>query len=289
MAVIWEGYLDESTTDEQEHGGGRVYSVACLIATSEVWDDLAVSWNEAMKSCRAEGKVLHMKHLLHGAKGTEWEGWDEERRRPLLDALATVIESYPIIGYCGSIPLDAHEELYLPHGGNDGPMSPYQLALHGTMEAFIDASVTLPPALKPSPDNPVMLFMERNQLVEADLTHQFFHLTASRKWEAMFPSIVPVPKGPPPLQAADMVAYEGSTHSSRHVVGSSGRPRRRLFERLAAHPLFTFVTASREMLAAHVKDLIDLRRTLGPDDIADIDARYEAARVRMQRVRDPNQ
>jgi hypothetical protein len=290
MAFLWEGYLDESTTDEQKNGGGRVYSVACLLGSSCLWEAFSLAWAEAMKSRGAEGKILHMKHILHGPKGTAWEDWTEKERAPLFTKLATVIESHPILAYCGSIPLADYEELYLPMAGHDGPITPYQLALQGTMEAIVAGSVVAPPALRPSKENPIVFFMEQNQMVEADLTLQFFNLTKSRSgWEELFPTIIPLPKGPEPPQAADLVAYEGSTFSSRHVIGSSKRRPRKLYQRLAEHPLFTFETISRQTLVEHMTGLINLRSMLTPEEIAQLNARYEEARAKMQRDRDPKQ
>jgi hypothetical protein len=123
-------------------------------------------------------------------------------------------------------------------------------------------------------------------MLQTDIMHQFFHLTKTRGWEKIFPSITPVPKGPEPLQAADVIAYEGSTYVSRHVVGSSSRKPRASFLRLKQRPMLQFATATRELLMNYRRDIIERARTISPEDAAQMDATYEAARAQMHRARD---
>jgi hypothetical protein len=113
------------------------------------------------------------------------------------------------------------------------------------------------------------------------------HLTKSRGWEAIFPTIISLPKGPEPLQAADLIAYEGSTYSSRHVIGSSKRDPRELYRILkdTCHVLFS--TVSRQILVDHIGNLLNARDTATPEEIAEINARYDAARQKMQSRLDP--
>ncbi len=289
MAFVWEAYLDESRTRDIENGGGDVYTVSCLIAPSFVWEPFSAAWADALKCSGAEGKLFHMKDVLHGPKGSEWEGWTETQRKLLFQKLAGVMGSFVLFGYCGSIPMDAYNELYAPTHEKDGPITPYQLVLQGTLEAFMESAANAPEAVRPSAENPVVVLMEENQVLEADLTHQFLNLTKSQDgWTEIFSAILPIGKGPEPLQAADMVAWEGSTYASRHTVGTSARPVRMLYRSLEQLPGFTFSTAPRTFLARHVDTLINLRLTLTDDQRATVDAQYEAARSEMQRLRDPS-
>lgn len=288
MPFMWEAYLDESRTHDVENGGGDVYTVACLIAPSFVWDLFSAAWSEALKSSGAEGKILHMKDVVQSPKGSVWEGWTEAQRKPLFQSLMGVLRSFVVFGYCGSIPMNDYNEVYAAADEEDGPITPYQLILQGTLEAFMKSAETAPKLIRPSRENPVVVLMEQNQLLEASITHQFFNLTYSRDdWAEVFPTIIPIEKGPEPLQAADMVAWEGSTYASRHSVGTSTRPVRALYRSLEQLPQFTFSTAPKELLRDHMDTLINLRPTLTEEQVDAINARYETARQAMQELRDP--
>ena len=282
--MLWKAFLDESETYDATNGGVRAYTVSCVLAPCRRWDDFDRAWAAAMDSCGAGGKIVHMRSLLHGPRGTEWEGWTEPERRRLFKELVRVIRSYPVVSYCGSIPMDAYEDLYAVTDEHDGRISPYQLVLQGTMEAIIDGATAVNGGAA-SEGHPVHFYMEENRVTEADLTHQFLHLTRMRGWTEIFPSFTPIAKGPAALQLADVVAYEGSTYASRHELGSSTRPPRKLYHELSRTPGFVFSTASRELLARHVMELVRTRQRLGEADQEQINACYEEARSEMQRQR----
>src|SRR6185369_12765645 len=96
-----------------------------------------------------------------------------------------------------------------------------------------------------------------DQLVENEVTRHFNFVTRTHGWQKLFPTIIPLPKGPAPLQAVDMLAYEGGRHSSEHdlwtgtaIVGRKVRPPQRspraLYEALNACPQIMFATLSME-------------------------------------------
>jgi hypothetical protein len=151
----------------------------------------------------------------------------------------------------------------------------------GTMEAIHER-------LRPSKEDPIIFFMEANDLVEADATRLFYHLTQRRGWTDLFPSIFPVPKGPQPLQAADMVVYEGARYSSEIVLGFAGRKARGLWRAMHESQRFIFSTMRRAQLASHAAALLieSARDAVNPDP-----ARHESFRTaekRMQQESDPN-
>lgn len=226
MAIVAEQFLSEAYLDESQtgHGDSRVYTLASLVAPKPRWEEFSTAWSDALKSCGAAGKIVHMRDILHQTKGSGWEGWPEARRRSLFKKLVSVARTYWVFGFCGSIPLRDFEEVYKPSFQEPGGgFRPYELLLQGTMEAIVRM---ISPAIEIMKKNPLVFFMERNQVVEADATRQFYHLTNGRGWTDIFPSIVPLPKGPEPLQFADMVAYEGSRRASDQIASNPRKPRR---------------------------------------------------------------
>lgn len=289
MAFVWEGYLDESATDDG-NGGGKVQTLSTLIAPSWMWRPFSHAWSGTMTACGAEGKILHMKQFLHSVPNDDprfdWAGWTSAQKKNLLTKIIDLFDAFLMTGYCGSMLQSDYEELILPLADSDGPLTPYQLSLQGALENFLTYASDIPSFMRPSESNPVLFFMEQNQMLEADVMHQFFHLTRFRGWEKIFPSITPIPKGPAPLQAADVIAYEGSTYASRHVFGVTSREPRASFLRLKQRPMLAFAHAPRTLLEKYRKDLIGCRQVFSREEIARADATYEDAREQMHRARD---
>jgi hypothetical protein len=273
MAVLCEAYVDESQTGE---GPSRTYTVSCLVAPSCVWEQFSADWTDALKCCGAEGKIVHMKTLVHGVKGSEWEGWDETRQRPLFEKLMNVTRQYQPLGYCYSLPLKDFGEIMNPAD----EFEPFEMLLNNAM-------LSIKNYLRPTKENPVVFFMEQNQMVEASALRQFLHRTEGRGWKDIFLTLVPLPKGPEPLQLADVVAYEGSRFSSEQVFGSSGRKPRKLYEELVSTGTMVFGAADHRCLVDGAKKVVEIQRALLPEKKADIRRTWKAAHKRMQRERDP--
>ncbi len=273
VAVLCEAYIDGSETGK---GAARVYTVSCLVAPSCIWEQFSADWADALKLSGAEGKIVHMKTLVHGVKGSEWEGWDEEQRKPLFKKLMAVVSRYQPLGYCYSLPLKDFEEIMNPAD----QFEPFEMLLNSAM-------LSIKSYLRPTKENPVVFFMEKDQALEAGATRQFYHRTKSRGWEEIFPTFTPLPKGPEPLQLADVVAYEGSRFSSEQVFGSSGRKPRRLYEELKATGTMVFGAANRQCLVDGAKKVVEIQHALSPEEKAEIRRTWKAAGERMQRERDP--
>lgn len=270
MALLCEAYIDGSGTGKDS---SRVYTVSCLVAPSFVWEQFSADWEDALKCCDAAGKIVHMKTLVHGV--SEWEGWNEKRREALFKKLMTVVRRHQPLGYCYSLALKDFEEIMNPAD----QLEPFEMLLNSAM-------LSLKNYLRPTKENPVIFFMEQDQLLEAGAMRQFFHRTEGRGWKDIFPTIVPVPKGPEPLQVADVVAYEGSRFSSEHVFGSTGRKPRRLYEELVATGTFVFGAVDRQCLLDGARKLVVMQRELSREEKREIRQTWKAAGKRVQRERD---
>lgn len=244
VAVIYEAYLDYSETySEAGKPQGHAHTLSCLVASSEQWEAFDLAWKAAMKCGGAEGKILHMKELMAGVD--QFEGWEGPQKNRLIRKLIPTLESGIKFGFCGSIPVGTFEEVHEPlrEHPNDGPRI-HQVGLQGAMG-------TIREMIQPTEANPVVFFVEKDQAIEHDIFVQFYSATRQMDWEKLFPTIVPLPKGPTPLQAADLVAWEGSTYASRHVFGESARLPRKSFLALESFPHFQFFRADHQMILTH--------------------------------------
>src|SRR6266849_2488385 len=116
--------------------------------------------------------------------------------------------------------------------------------------------------------------MEEDQAVEANVTKQFYFLVRNLEMEHSFPTIRPVPKGPAPLQIADMIAYEGSRHFSEQIIAKSARPPRRLYLELKACQSLQFgESATAERVKDTTDRLMKAERQIREED-PDVDAQW---------------
>jgi hypothetical protein len=273
---VYEAYYDASRTGVRGRLSDAI-TLACLVAPAKVWIRFSDAWNAAMKRGGAEGKILHMKDLVHGVG--DWTGWkDSDKQAALFRKLLPVCRKFISHGFCLSYPTFYWNQATVI---STRPTSP----LHELFQAAMDGMMTV---MKPTESDPVHSFMEQDELVEHDITRHFYYLARAKGRERIFPSMDSLPKGPAPLQAADMVAYEGSRFISEQVQTSiPRRPPRRLYKELWRFPQFHF----RHM---HLEDFIRLatastlageqiRRT--PEIKAALDAAFDAAGKQTQRER----
>jgi len=270
MGILGEAYLDSSETG---NGRSRAYTLSCLVAPSVVWEHFSVAWAESLKCSGAEGKIVHMKNLVH--RVGEWEGWTKSQERSLFEKLIVVIRQYKPVGFCYSLPLQDFEETTNPAD----EFRPFELLLDSVM-------LSTKETFNPTKDNPVVFFMEQDRVVEAGAMQQFFHRTAGRGWTDIFPIFVPLPKGPEPLQLADMLVYEGSRFASEHVLSSSAEKPRKLCQELASVGTLFFGCADRQYLIDWANEIRTDQQTMSPEQATKIRQAWKAAGKRMQQYRD---
>ena len=228
-------------------------SVSALVAPLGRWEKFCEAWAGAMERGGAKGKILHMKEFAHGAtiKNSEWSGWDKARQRQLLDKLLPVVNEHVAFGVCDSYPIARWDEIpgfRADPGVVDGDLTAIRLSLQGVLEGIFHA-------VHPTESDPVVFFMETDDAIELDMTRQFYALTKVRGWRAL-PTFTPVDKGPAPLQAADMVVYEGGRQFSEQVIDKVARDPRGLYLALEKNPRLRFSFTTHEILAAHGAEIL---------------------------------
>ncbi|MDX2166976.1 MAG: hypothetical protein SF182_07935 [Deltaproteobacteria bacterium] len=233
--MLYEAYIDDSLTGD---GQSLVGSIGCLVATSGQWVEFETRWREAMCAGGASGRVFHMTDVLAG-RGEFQDFTTAEQKNNLVRALVRVLVDSDIrLGFCSSVSVREYDESY-EEFPEFKPRSIYQMNLQRTMRAVIEG-------VQPTADNPVVFFIETDQRVEAHAVAVFYANIREMGWERILPTITPLPKGPIPLQAADLLAWEGSTHASRHRFGTTPRPARGSYAALRDLPNFEFYIISKQ-------------------------------------------
>jgi hypothetical protein len=78
--------------DESGFAGDGYFAMAGYVADHELWAAFDPYWNAILRKHGVDH--FHMKDFAH-ARGA-FEGWDEDRRRPLMADLLEIVTSAPI-------------------------------------------------------------------------------------------------------------------------------------------------------------------------------------------------
>jgi hypothetical protein len=277
--AMFEAYLDGSDTVTGEPAA----TLSGLVAPAKRWKSFAVAWDQAMKRGGAGGKILHMADFALGYR--DFTGWTEPRRKALLTKLVPVLLEHVCHAFCPSIPLRYWEEIQgLSPDRPKHAMTPLLMNLQVVMEGIVEL-------VKPAAADPVICFMEEDRAVEANVIRHFHYLRVSIPgWKDLFSDIIPLKKGPAPLQAADLVAYEGSRHISEQVVGKGAHDPRGSYRALEKSPKLHFAYIGREGLAKFAANSILAMENAAryPGLKAEIEKRFLHADRKMHQARNPH-
>jgi hypothetical protein len=206
-------YIDESghSRDPKSHFAG----MGGLIADSADWETFTSEWSEALADAGIQDGELHMRQFAH-SRGP-FKGWAEEKRRGLMTRLVSAIVMAKAVPVGCVVSLDAYNAA--PEFLQKFYKEPYYMAFqHVTRGASLQA---LPKEWPPKPETVSMVYAEQREFgattpkdPEANLKKGSAHelwsamkrLTVWGQWMGEFST--DFPKNCPPLQAADLFAYE---------------------------------------------------------------------------------
>lgn len=270
-----------------------IFTMAALVATKQRWERFNVAWERAMARGGAAGKILHMRELIPG--NGQFAGWEDEEKQFLLRKLFPQILPHVTLLVCPSVSVDAFaKHIRLTEAKKAEQLNEWNVCLQVCMEQ-IEENVT------PSAERPVTFFSEEDPAHDPDLLRQFYHLRGLRKgWADCFPPMVFKPKGPPPLQAADMIAYSANTYFADELAGRLGtqsvmrRFLRTMLIRLASSRTENIPRRcaigmfSEDLLRKHGARLTHEGRQINADPVLRraIVTCFDAAHDRMQKQRD---
>lgn len=102
LFAVFEAYFDASGDPST-----AVYTLAVLIAPKNRWTAFIRRWCAAMKRGGADGKILHMRELIHNQD--QFEGWTIAQKEQLLRRLFPIIRPIVTAVICPSVPVVAYQ------------------------------------------------------------------------------------------------------------------------------------------------------------------------------------
>lgn len=290
----FEAYFDASgAVDSTE-----VLTLTGIVAAKKRWESFMPIWDRAMERGGVKGKILHMRELVPGQE--QFQGWDEpEAKKHLLRKLFPIVGARITYGVSVSVPVGAFKSTIgaLPAQRDRERLGAMDFCLQSCMQ-FIKRRLDV------SKERPVTFIFEQDEEQEPNIQLMFYHLRREMDCVETFPEIRFAPKGPPPLQAADMIAYS-SFQWALGQLGLHGRASRNLAElrpflremlwrvvgkpRTETHKKYDFGMVSERLLAVHRDSLAAVRdRILAGDEAAwsRMKDSFDKAGKEMQRARD---
>lgn len=238
--TVLGAYMDESGLEDDPTPVGFVFSYAGLLAPLDDWEEFSAKWVELLLAeDLPDPPELHMKNFLHSQD--DFEGWDTERKTRVLSGLIDLINSTPAIGHAcitdrgkpkewvGTLAgnMMANKEIFYTSG-----LCHCALNLSARSSMFIGA------------DEEITFICGDNKEWGFELLRWYAEMKESEELpielrRRLGPIALASPKRLPPLQAADLLAYE----SRRKAIDLNTRrsPRRSLV-RLESGKRITYCT-----------------------------------------------
>ena len=193
------------------HDDSEMVAVAGYISRPKIWRDWTKAWNLAKRPI----KVFHAADCanFHG----EFEGWNKERRDPYVAQLLPVIRTHELAGIVIGIRLD-----HLTRGMKDHPEllemfgTPYTACFQWAISIIMDIA-------KKHGKGERMAFVHEVNDYKGECFKAFEYVKKYLNPRAILMTLAFGTKADyPPLQAADVLAYEGG----KFLKNPTGAPRR---------------------------------------------------------------
>lgn len=220
IVALLTAYLDDSGT----HDGSHTIVVGGVIALQSDWDSILRKWIEALNERGVS--YFHSTDFSNARQG--FEGWEEEKRRSLVNDLLSVFEDYMIlpvgIGVTREKFSRIRKEKY-----TDVPDDPYSFCLMETIQRII----YIGNAIKPESAIAVVLEDRQKQQNLLPIKNLRFELQYPhvRKYYKLASFSIADKKIHRQLELADFVAYELFKGNAPYFESESLRyPLKRLME-----------------------------------------------------------
>lgn len=198
VGVLW-AYFDESGEHARGSGMLRRLTLGCAIARREDWEALEVRWNEVLVDAGID--QFHMSDFE--ARKPPFEGWDNEKRRDILGRLIDIAADHvPIFVGCNDLP------------GDMRTMGQFRSAYRENIAKLVTEFTRFESAMLQG--EPVTMIFSAHKDIRAQTMERWFDNPEPRFGGRIKFGSFESPKGMPPLQVADIAAYEFS-RTSREV------------------------------------------------------------------------
>jgi hypothetical protein len=194
MVSLATVYLDESGT----HASSSIVTVAGFLSNVDKWATFSNDWNEALRASNI--RCFHMTDFEN--RRGEFDGWTEDIRKPLLNKLLTIIQEHTFWSVGSNIETSLYDSLLGIEakklcGGAYGAVALHCWRLFGEKLKIIDGWMNCIMESGAKGFGAIQLiYSEDSHFPEWSNDHRILSLSIDNKINS------------PPLQAADILAYE---------------------------------------------------------------------------------
>lgn len=168
---------------------------------------------------------MHMKNFEHSVG--EFEGWDKAKKDSFAAQLAGILKNTFKLGQSHSMSVKVWHNAIAPKMETKykKKRGPYIFLLQSCLEELVEYGHTLPRGER------IACIFDENKLVRFAAQEHYVALKQARGWEILAGADFKSKRDCVPLQAADMLAYEGYKDMV-NIAEERPRPRRKLLTNL---------------------------------------------------------
>lgn len=243
MLMEYTVYLDESenTFDKSRPDEARVYCIAACISTAKKWKKLEKKWNEVLNremqprwSEVWPDKELsfHMTDFDNQKNDKFYKDFPIAKRLPLLQELHALMKKYCIKRFATVVPMADYEAL--TDEQKAAFRHPHESAMVNCMKEIMIWGDRV--GLK----EPMLYVFEDGAKRNSQIKELLSRIADKERKAYRFRGDAYLPKGYPPLQTADIFAYESRKEMCRIIDPNNKRAPRRSFLNMLAPSLDLF-------------------------------------------------
>lgn len=228
---VFSAFFDETGTAPD----ADLLWIAGYIAEEKTWFEFSRQWRTVLVEHGVS--ALHMRHSTAG-RG-EFLGWDESRRKPFMEDLISVANSCDLWGVAVGVDKAAFDALTHAADGSVLLTLAGEKARDPYLWAFHDAVIEAANQIDHIPEETVAFVFDRQDRLQSAADRIFEALKAQESWprRSRLGSLTfDESRLRPPLQAADLLAYEIQKERKRRT-SASDRPERISLGRLRSRLL----------------------------------------------------
>lgn len=228
---VFSAFFDETGTAPD----ADLLWIAGYIAEEKTWFEFSRHWRTVLSEHGVT--ALHMRHSTAG-RG-EFLGWDESRRKPLMEDLISVVNSSDLWGVAVGVDKVALDALTHASDGSILLTLAGEKARDPYLWAFHDAVIEAANQVDHIPGETVAFVFDRQERLQSASSRIFEALKTQESWprRSRLGSLTfEESRSRPPLQAADLLAYEVQKERKRRTTASD-RPERISLGRLRSRLL----------------------------------------------------
>lgn len=202
----------------------KALSMACLVSRAQDWEKFETKWQRILR--RHNVTVMHMTDF--NAREREFKGWDDYKRTAFIATLAGVTEKAMRLGVFHTLVVKEWVHVFEPSIPTKYKKRrlPYLVLIQTCLEDIAEL-VRLPDGEK------IALVFEQDRSLDGAITDWFQGIMTSGRFNSKLETISFGTKAIVPLQAADMLAYEGRRTLEDKVLAEETKPIRKLLASLS--------------------------------------------------------